>query len=226
MRRSFLILTALSFSAWAQSALAPAQPPIVVQVQMPPTTPLNFWRHAFDLAVPGFIGGLSAWIAVWLTSRNNERANAQNRKHDLEKLTLEHSFALKRDVLVRVTQALGQTFTAMKDWHHSLLYLEQLEVMGDDHNEMKHAEDQTSKEWELFWQRKNELEQATASMGLAVSNELWNSAKAVAASIAEARVELVNRKDLPANTFDQLSDEITTFTKAAQDELHNHAHHT
>jgi hypothetical protein len=35
MRRLFLILTALGISAWAQPAPARAQPPIVVQVQMP-----------------------------------------------------------------------------------------------------------------------------------------------------------------------------------------------
>jgi len=96
MRRSFSLLTVLSVSAWAQPAPAPAQPPIVVQVQMPPISPPNPWTHALDLAVPGFIGALSALIAVYLTNRNNRRTNLENHRHEMERWLRENTLQAKR----------------------------------------------------------------------------------------------------------------------------------
>jgi hypothetical protein len=39
IRRSLLILTIFSVPGWSQPAQQPAQPPIVVKVEMPPTNP-------------------------------------------------------------------------------------------------------------------------------------------------------------------------------------------
>jgi hypothetical protein len=75
MRRSFLILTVLSISAWAQQpAQRQAQTlPPVVKVEMPPSNPPNFWMQAIYVAVPALIGAVSAWIGVWLTSGSNRK---------------------------------------------------------------------------------------------------------------------------------------------------------
>jgi hypothetical protein len=98
MRRSCLILTALSISAWSQQpAPQQAQLPPVVTVEMPPTPPPTFWRHAFDLAVPGFIGAFSALIAVYLTDRNNRRTNLENHKHEMERWLRENTIQAKRE---------------------------------------------------------------------------------------------------------------------------------
>ena len=51
MRRLFLILTVLSISAWSQPAPAPAQQPIVVQVQMPPTPHRDFLGYLQSLGL-------------------------------------------------------------------------------------------------------------------------------------------------------------------------------
>lgn len=96
MRRLFFVLTVLGLSAWSQPAPAPAQPPIVVQVQMPPTNPPNPWTHALDIAVPGFIGALSALIAVYLTNRNNRRTNLENHRHEMERWLRENTLQAKR----------------------------------------------------------------------------------------------------------------------------------
>ena len=81
MRRFLLPLTALSFSGWSQPAQQQAQPPIVVQVQMPPTNP---WIHIVELIVPGIIGAGLALFGVWLTNKHNEMTNAANREHQLQ----------------------------------------------------------------------------------------------------------------------------------------------
>lgn len=49
MRRSFLILTALTISAWAQPGPQQAAPPIVVQFQMPPTPHRDFFGYLQSL---------------------------------------------------------------------------------------------------------------------------------------------------------------------------------
>jgi hypothetical protein len=177
MQRSFLMLTAISFSAWSQPAQQQAQSPIVVQVQMPPTNP---WMHLVELVVPGIIGAGLALFGVWLTNKHNAATNAANRKHELEKLNLDHSFGLKRDVLMRVTQTLVQTLTALKEWDSCRASLEHVENNGEEeHGELKQAQEDAEKAWAEYSLRRNELEQATASACLALSDELWKSAQAV-----------------------------------------------
>jgi hypothetical protein len=85
MRRFLFILTILSVPGWSQPAQQPAQPPIVVKVEMPPTNP---WVHLVEIVVPGIIGAGLALFGVWLTNRNNAATNAANRQHalDIEKI--------------------------------------------------------------------------------------------------------------------------------------------
>ena len=221
MRRSLLTLTAIGFSAWSQPAPQQAQPPVVVQVQMPPE---SIWTTLGKLAIPTVLGaGLGAGLTLYgvgKTNKHNESENAANRKHELEKLNREHSFGLKRDVLTHVTQSLIQTFTALKDWDNSRNYLEYVEANGEEeHGQMKQAEEEVSKAWTEYAVRRNELEQATASACLAVSDELWKSAQAVGASIVEVRRQLVVQRRTPTKTVEQIATEIADFTKAAQKEL-------
>jgi hypothetical protein len=124
MRRSLLVLTFISFAGWSQPAQQQAQPPIVVQVQMPPANP---WIRLVELIIPGIIGAGLALLGVWFTNKNNAATNAANRlhdaatnaanrQHDLEKLNRAHSFALKRDVLIKFTQSLVRTLAALRTW--------------------------------------------------------------------------------------------------------------
>jgi len=222
MRRFLLALTVLSFSAWSQPAQQQAQLPIVVQVQMPPTNPS--WMHLVELVVPGIIGAGLALFGVWLTNKHNAATNAANRKHELEKLSLDHSFGLKRDVLLRVTQTLVQTLTALKEWDSCRACLEHVENNGEEeYGQLKQAQEDTEKAWAEYSLRRNELEQATASACLALSDELWKSAQAVKASIVETRNRIVadgiEYNTTPIKTVAQLFAEIADFTKAAKTEL-------
>jgi len=82
MRRLLLTLTLLSVPGWSQlPAQQPAQPPIVVKVEMPPTNP--WWIHLVELVVPGIIGAGLALLGVWLTNKRNVAENAANREHQL-----------------------------------------------------------------------------------------------------------------------------------------------
>src|ERR1035441_3602085 len=81
MRRVLLTLFLISVSGWSQAAQQPAQPPIVVQVQMPPANP---WMHLVEIVVPGIIGAGLALFGVWLTNKNNAATNAANRKQQLD----------------------------------------------------------------------------------------------------------------------------------------------
>jgi len=80
MRRSFLILTALSISAWSQPPAPQHQTPVVVKVEMPPTNAPNAWRHFAELILPGIIGAGFAPLGIWLTTKHNDKTNAANRK--------------------------------------------------------------------------------------------------------------------------------------------------
>jgi hypothetical protein len=62
----------LSIFAYSQPTQAQALPPLV-RVEMQPSNPPNPWMHAADVAVPAFIGALSAWIGVLLTISNNRK---------------------------------------------------------------------------------------------------------------------------------------------------------
>jgi hypothetical protein len=215
MRRSSLILTVLSLSAWSQPQQQ-AQLPPVVKVEMPPTPPPNFWRHAFDLAMPGFVGGLSAWIAVWLTSRNNERTNAANRKHDLEKLNREHSFNLKRDVLLRLTMSLVQTHSALMDFESAVGYVGYVQANGED--DLRAAEEDVPKCRSEYWRTRTECQQSTASASLAISDELWKSAQAVSELIDEGYRLVATRQD-SSQAVKQVAEGILKFTQDSREEL-------
>ena len=74
MRRLFLILAVLSISGSSQQP-AQQQPqtlPPVVKVEVPPTNPPSLWTQVY-VAVPAFIGALSAWIGILVTIYNNRK---------------------------------------------------------------------------------------------------------------------------------------------------------
>lgn len=74
--RLLLMLTVLSVSGWSQPVQQQAQPPIVVQVQMPPTNP---WVHFVELVVPGIIGaGLGAGLTLYGVRQTNRYHAAEN----------------------------------------------------------------------------------------------------------------------------------------------------
>jgi hypothetical protein len=79
--RFLLVLTFVVFSGWSQPVQPQTQPPIVVQVQMPPTNP---WVHLLELVIPGIIGAGLALFGVWVTNRSNASTNAANRQHQLD----------------------------------------------------------------------------------------------------------------------------------------------
>jgi hypothetical protein len=85
MRRFLLVLTVISFAGWSQPAQPQAQPPIVVQVQMPPET---LWTTLLKLAIPTLLGaGLGAGLTLYgvrLTNKHNAAENAANRRHQLQ----------------------------------------------------------------------------------------------------------------------------------------------
>jgi hypothetical protein len=100
MRRSFLILAALSISAWSQqpaqqpqrppqqsqqTAPALAQLPPVIKVEMPPTSAPNPWVHIADLLIPGIVGASLAFFGVSLTNRHNRKLNEKNRSFEVER---------------------------------------------------------------------------------------------------------------------------------------------
>ena len=217
MRRILLVLTFMSFAGWSQPALQQAQAPLPAQTQTPQAVP---WVHLAELAVPGIVGIAGALIAVFLTNRYNAATNAANREHELAKLDREHSFALKRDALIRVTQSFVQTHVALRQWNSSLRYLERPEVNGEEEfGQTNDADAEATKEFEAYRLRQTELEQATAAACLAVSDDLWKAAESVVASIVKASKE-VSTGVLPCTkNAQQIGEEIALFIKAARNEL-------
>ena len=201
MRRVLLVLTAISFAGWSQPAQQPTQAPIPVKIEMPTE---NIWVALLKVVLPTVLGaGLGAGITLYGIRQNN--------KHELEKLNREHSFALKRDVLIRVTQSLVQTLAALKAWHEARQYPTFLEQQTDaEQGQINDAIEAVPKAWAGYESRLNELEQVTAASSLAVSDELWKSAQTVAASIVKARSIM---------TFEEAGKDIIAFTQAARKEL-------
>jgi hypothetical protein len=213
MRRTLLVLTFTTVAGWSQPASQQA-PPTAQKAENQPPKP---WIHLAELAVPGLVGIAGALIGVFLTNKCNAATFAANRKHELEKLNREHSFTLKRDVLIRLTQSLVQTLAALKDWDNSKDYLAHLEAStGVPPSEMKRTVAETEKAWTEYWLRKNELEQATAAASLAISDELWKSAQTLAALIADARRQSLTGHSSP---FEDADKQIAAFIRAARNEL-------
>jgi hypothetical protein len=211
MRRFLLVLTVISFAGWSQPAQPQPQPPIVVQIQSPPANP---WMRVVELVIPGIIGAVLALFGVWLTNRTNARTSEQNRLHDLAKLDRQRSFELKRDVLIRVTQLLVQTSALLKqvDEADKMIALDK-ELFNEERKESKETKWKISTEYDL---RQAELEQATASARLAVTDDLWRSAQAAGESLLAIHSHIILRE--PFN-LDGIDAEIANFTEAARKEL-------
>ena len=159
-----------------------------------------------------FVGAAIAFVTAWLT-------NKANRDHDLEKQNREHAYALKRDVLLKVTQCLVQTHATLKDWENAKGYVEYLDANGEaGKDEIKHLEEEVQKSWNEHWSMKLELDQAIASACLAVSDDLWKSAQQIERSIVQAR-NCIRNDTLSGKTTEQVGDEILAFTKQARMEL-------
>ena len=132
MRRFLLIITVISFAGWSQPAQQQAQPPIFVQIQTPRE---SIWAALLKLVIPTLLGAaLGSGITLYGLDKNNKHnaaENRANRQHDLEKLNREHSFTLKRDVLMRVTQSLVQTLAALQSFQSARQTAEMYDLMGE-----------------------------------------------------------------------------------------------
>jgi hypothetical protein len=93
---------ALSVPGWSQPAQQPAQPPLVVKVEMPPTNP---WTHLAEPVVPGIIGFLSAIIAVWLTQRNQRRLEFHKAELAAKYKSRDSRWTFRKDVYVNLINA-------------------------------------------------------------------------------------------------------------------------
>jgi hypothetical protein len=215
MRRFLLALTAFAFLGWSQPAQPQAQPPIVINNVQPHE---GFWTGLLKLAIPTIAGAaLASGITLYGLKADENKAN---RQHELEKLKRQHSFELKRDVLMRVTLAQVQTLTALIRWEYSKRLLESLQVNGEEvYGELKHAEDQAAATFAEYKLRGDELSQATTSSRLAISDELWQSAKHIVESIRELHSQAINDTSSGMITPKRVDDEITQFTEAARMEL-------
>jgi hypothetical protein len=216
MRRILLVLTFMSFAAWSQPAQQQAQAPSA------PQTPVS-WIHLAELAVPGIVGIAGALIGVLLTNRYNAATNAANRKHELETLNREHTFALKRDVLIRVTQLLVQTHAALEDWERWKDTAELAEHIGES-DQLKHAVLEESRNRTEYLSKQNELAEATAAACLAVSDELWKSAQAIAASIWQANQQLLVRQSQRTKTVEQVHEEIMALNQSRPEGTRHRPH--
>jgi DNA repair exonuclease SbcCD ATPase subunit len=181
----------------------------------------SFWTGFLKVALPTILaaalGSGITFYGLKQTNKHHAAENAANRQHELEKLNREHSFALKRDVLIRLTQSLVQTIAALREWDISRDYLAQLRVNGEEPNaEMRRVSEEISKAWTEYWLRRSELEQAIAAARLAVSDELWKSAQAAGACIEQVQ-ELTTNGEPPC--YDIADYQIEVFTKAARKEL-------
>jgi hypothetical protein len=216
MRRCFLVLTVISFAGWSQPQQP--QPPIVVQIQTPPANP---WMRLVELVIPGIIGAGLALLGVWYTNKNNAVTNAANRQHDLEKLNREHTFGLKRDVLMRLTQLFVQERNAVAEWRFQMevanaTTMPNAFLLNENEEQRKDIVEQIGR---------SELDQATAAACLAISDDLWQSAQGVRRSLFEAVSELVHQGTLAnsnnnyTKTNAQLDEELFAFIQAARKEL-------
>ena len=179
--------------------------PVVVTVQTPPTSP---WMHLVELVVPGIIGAGLALFGVWLTNKHNAAENRANR-----------SFALKRDVLTRVTQSLVQTIHAVEVLSNARTTPEYLENSGATAAETEQAVEDIEKAWAEFRLRRTELTQNIATASLAVSDDLWKSAQAIAQSIEDANLEAYNRNSGWTSRLEGVQHQVTEFTQEARKEL-------
>jgi hypothetical protein len=102
MRRIVVVFFALSVPGWSQPAQQPAQPPIVVKVEMPPTNP---WTHLVELVVPGIIGAGLALLGVWLTNKNNAATNAANREHQRQVEIAKAKMEFRKEIYMNLIKA-------------------------------------------------------------------------------------------------------------------------
>src|ERR1019366_5451330 len=126
MRRFLFLFTVLSVSGWSQlPAQQPAQPPIVVKVEMPPE---NIWTTLLKVAIPTILGaGLGAGLALYGVRQTNKH-NAANREHQLrleiarDKITAEaksrdNRWAFRKDIytgLMKATTNLIFTYSTIQ----------------------------------------------------------------------------------------------------------------
>jgi nicotinamide riboside kinase len=83
MRRSFLILTAISFSALSQPAQQ-AQPPLVVQVQMPPTPrkgSLDYFQEFGPLLAA--VAAVTVAVMQWYLQKQHLKQNLFDKRYSI-----------------------------------------------------------------------------------------------------------------------------------------------
>ena len=102
MRRFLLTFTFISFAGWSQPVQPPAQPPIVVRVEMPPANP---WLRVVEVVIPGIIGIAGALIAVWFTQRHQRRLEFHKAEIAARYKSHDNRWAFRKDVYVNILAA-------------------------------------------------------------------------------------------------------------------------
>jgi hypothetical protein len=194
-----------------------APPPIIVKVEMPPQ---NAWIRLAELAIPTVLGAGLTLFGVWLTNKHNTATNDANRSHDLEKLNREHSFGLRREVLMRVTQSIVQTLAALNECEKAQSYLEYLDANCEGTpDQMESARKDIADSWAEFRRNKAESDETVAAASLAVSDKLWKSANTLGESIDDASTQVVIRASTITEILERLHKEMLNLTQVARTEL-------
>jgi hypothetical protein len=174
-----------------------------------------------ELAIPALLGAGLALLGVHRTNKNNAATNAANRVHELEKLDRQFHREFKRDRLIRIAESLTLSLRALEGWYdksHRLEYLESSNIGTPD--ELEAVKRDVAKKRVHYELRQTELAQATASAGLAVSDDFWKSVRAVEALVAAAHDRLMaERPSHHDEILREVSAEITKLIQSGRNEL-------
>jgi hypothetical protein len=126
MLRTLLALLVLSAGALdaqkkaASPAPAAVQAQPVIQVQMPssvkvemPSKPHEFYFS--DVLTPllsGLISGAAVILGIFLTNRNNQKANEENRLHEESRWLRERHFEQRKDFLIEIVREVFNAHSA------------------------------------------------------------------------------------------------------------------
>jgi hypothetical protein len=206
MRRFFLTLTVLSVPCCSQlPAQQPAQPPIVVKVEMPPANP---WQPI----IPGFIGMASALIAVWLTNKHNRRLTDENHKYEIDRYHRQEQLQLMKDFWFGLVTAVAD-FRSYLNRYAGYLIATKEQPLTDE------LQSQSKAHRDAIERLKHTLSHAISIGVIFLSEDHFAELENLNSIALRLMGEVQNNQELIAPSYRDFEDQFTRIVKFAKTDL-------
>jgi hypothetical protein len=215
-------LSAFFLAACGLFAQAPKpvtqQPPVqpsIVHLEFPPSVTVDILPRLSESILPSLVSAFAVLLGIFLTNRQNQKANERNRILEDERWFRQHRYEMKRGLLTDVAKQIAVAHTAGREWARARkkLFPIWLPLVSDDQNRYCASQKQ------LYLQETINLSKLALASSLFFSKTACDKIEKCVEMVNAVSEELEGDNKLQEAAKQKHLDLIEEFVKSAKDEI-------